>query len=53
MTYGLNWFLNPNIKLQFNFDVTFRDANAPANALTGAGTESIIYGFGTRVAADF
>ena len=53
MTYGLNWFLNPNMKIQGNFDVTFRDANGAANSAAGAGTEGTIYGFGMRVAADF
>ncbi len=24
MTYGINWFLNPNLKLQFNYDIDYR-----------------------------
>lgn len=53
MTFGVNWFLNPNMKIQANYDVTFRDANAATNSPLGGGTEGIIYGFGMRVAADF
>ncbi|MBI3463937.1 MAG: hypothetical protein HY000_12895 [Planctomycetes bacterium] len=44
VTLGLNWFLNPNMKLQFNYVYTRRDA------LAGVGD---IYGFGTRLAMDF
>jgi phosphate-selective porin OprO and OprP len=63
-TYGLNWFLNPNMKVQFDFDVTSR--NSPGNQGPIAGslsniygnqtafdTHGLIYGFGTRFAADF
>jgi phosphate-selective porin OprO/OprP len=52
-TVGLNWFFNPNMKIQFNFDTTSRDASGASNSPAGAGTEGIIYGFGIRVAADF
>ena len=24
MTFGVNWFLNPNLKFQFNYDITYR-----------------------------
>jgi hypothetical protein len=41
------------MKIQANYDVTFRDANAATNSPLGGGTEGIIYGFGMRVAADF
>ena len=56
-TLGLNWFFNPNSKLQFNFDVMQRNArsttandriNSPGTGVTG-----FIYGFGMRFAADF
>ncbi len=45
-TAGLNWFLNPNMKLQWNYDFTFR--NAPGNTSDGS-----IHGFGMRMAMDF
>jgi phosphate-selective porin OprO and OprP len=46
MTAGLNWFLNPNTKVQFNYDLTHRSAvrDAPAG---------FINGFGTRFSIDF
>jgi phosphate-selective porin OprO/OprP len=46
MTWGLNWFLNPNTKVQFNYDLTHR-----SEVLTvAAGT---IHSFGTRFSVDF
>jgi phosphate-selective porin OprO and OprP len=48
LTAGLNWFLNPNMKMQFNYSATHR--NAPL--LAGAG-DGWIHGFGLRVAHDF
>lgn len=58
LTLGLNWFFNPNAKLQFNYDFTYRDFN---NVAFAPGTKTIvsqngsgwITGFGTRVAFDF
>lgn len=45
-TVGLNWFLNPNMKLQWNYSATFRDAaQVDANGW--------IHGFGMRFAQDF
>ncbi len=55
-TYGLNWFLNPNMKVQFNYFATYRDvAGVPgsigANPINdGSGW---IHGWGTRFAHDF
>lgn len=46
VTLGLNWFLNPNLKLQNNYTYTVRDAQA------GPG-QGDYYGFGTRLAWDF
>ncbi len=46
VTLGLNWFLNPNLKIQNNFTYTVRDAQASP----GGGDYS---GFGTRLAWDF
>ena len=48
MTLGLNWFLNPNLKFQFNYDYTFRDFEG-ANAVSNGA----INGFGTRMDLDF
>ena len=46
VTVGLNWFVNPNFKHQWNYVFTHRDSSAPA----GSGN---INGFGWRVAFDF
>lgn len=47
-TLGLNWFLNPNMKFQFDFMATHRDA-----PLAGDLGDGWIYGWGTRWAMDF
>jgi phosphate-selective porin OprO/OprP len=47
-TAGLNWFLNPNMKLQFNYMLTDRDA-----ALAGDLGDGLIHGWGIRLAHDF
>ncbi len=47
-TLGLNWFLNPNMKIQFNYFAT--DRNAPFIADRGDGW---ITGYGMRFAQDF
>lgn len=46
VTCGLNWFLNPNMKLQWNYVFTYRDA-------PGGTSDGDIHGFGMRVAHDF
>lgn len=46
LTVGLNWFLNPYMKWQWNYSMLYRDA--PGNKNDGW-----IYGFGTRIAIDF
>ena len=46
VTVGLNWYLNANSKIQFNYDMTHRgDTNTAA--------EGVIHAFGTRLAFDF
>lgn len=45
-TLGVNWFLNPNMKLQWNYVLTDREGP------NGIG-EGTIHGFGTRLAFDF
>jgi phosphate-selective porin OprO/OprP len=47
-TAGLNWFLNPNMKVQFNYIATHRDA-----PLAGELGDGWIHGWGIRVAHDF
>jgi phosphate-selective porin OprO/OprP len=47
-TFGLNWFLNPNMKMQFNYMVTYRDA-----PLAGDIGDGLIHGWGMRLAHDF
>ena len=44
---GVNWFLNPNTKVQWNYVCTERDS-----ALDG-GDDGLIHGFGMRLAHDF
>ena len=58
LTLGVNWFFNPNAKLQFNYDFCYRDFN---NVVYKPGTKTLashdgsgwITGFGTRLAFDF
>ncbi len=46
ITFGLNWFLNPNMKMQWNVTMTHRDGQKST-------ADGNIYGFGMRVAHDF
>lgn len=48
LTAGLNWFLNPNLKVQFDYFATHRDAPLAGNLGDGW-----IHGWGIRVAHDF
>ena len=45
-TLGLNWFLNPNAKVQWNYFLAHRD-------VAGFAGDGYIHGFGTRLAYDF
>lgn len=46
VTFGLNWFLNPNMKFQWNYNWTRRDGAA-------ATSDGDIHGLGMRMAMDF
>ncbi len=49
-TYGVNWFLNPNMKAQVNYSATYRDVAETVAYPDGSGW---VHGFGTRLAMDF
>jgi phosphate-selective porin OprO/OprP len=46
MTLGLNWFLNPNMKLQWNYFLAHRNVADPAG-------DGFVHGFAVRTAFDF
>lgn len=46
VTAGLNWFLNPNMKIQWNYSATHRATASHVG-------EGFIHGFGIRLAHDF
>jgi phosphate-selective porin OprO/OprP len=48
---GLNHFLNPNMKIQYNVDFCHR--TAPSGQVAGGAVPAWSYGFGARVAQDF
>ncbi|MBS0202970.1 MAG: hypothetical protein JSS49_08750 [Planctomycetes bacterium] len=55
VTIGLNWFINSNTKVQWNYSVTDRLSPGPSGSTAGGslGGSSVIQGYGMRVAHDF
>jgi len=47
LTVGLNWFLNPNLKVQWNYAVDWRQVKA------ADGSDGAVRGFGVRLACDW
>ena len=45
ITVGLNWFINPNLKFQWNYTVADRDVNGAS--------DGFVHGFGMWTAFDF
>lgn len=51
-TFGVNWFLNPNMKVQANYALTERDRGI-SQVQTATVDNGLIHGFGMRLAYDF
>lgn len=53
-TVGLNWFLNPNMKVQWNYVLTQRNFDKVIAPEAGARVnDGLVHGFGMRLAHDF
>ncbi|MGO9599078.1 MAG: porin [Isosphaeraceae bacterium] len=52
ITLGLNWFLNPNMKMQISYSITNRHSPASPGQPIGL-SDGTIQGLGLRVAMDF
>ena len=50
---GVNWFLNPNMKVQFNYMATYRDAPFAAIGANANPGDGWVNGWGLRLAHDF
>jgi phosphate-selective porin OprO and OprP len=52
ITMGVNWFINPNSKFQWNYSIT--DRHSPSSpGVAGGQSDGTIQGFGMRYAVDF
>lgn len=51
-TFGVNWFLNPNMKVQANYALTERDRGI-SQVQAATVDNGLIHGFGMRLAYDF
>lgn len=49
---GVNWFLNPNMKIQWNYVATVRDFNTVTPSVASV-NDGVVHGFGMRLAHDF
>ena len=53
ITCGLNWFMNPNMKMQFNYIATHRHTGFAPQAGNPFPGDGWVTGFGMRMAHDF
>jgi hypothetical protein len=54
VTLGLNWFWNPNMKLQWNSIIERRDVPPGLTLANGAPIiDATVHGFGMRMGIDF
>jgi phosphate-selective porin OprO/OprP len=53
LTFGVNWFINPYVKWEFNYVRSWNDGRDHHPVLSDVYASSDINAFGTRVQADF